>query len=108
MIGAIALLGVIGVLEALGTLFASEQQAAQAGRERPELRIGALRLLVVRRARGRGLLGGRGGAASGGSRRPAALAAVVVADLWSVDRRFFDYKPPASELFADDADHHAG
>jgi hypothetical protein len=25
-----------------------------------------------------------------------------VADLWSVDRRFFDYKPAASELFADD------
>ena len=26
----------------------------------------------------------------------------VVADLWSVDRQFFDYKPPASRLFADD------
>jgi hypothetical protein len=28
---------------------------------------------------------------------------VVVADLWTIDRRFFDFKPPASELFADDA-----
>ena len=33
----------------------------------------------------------------------AALGIVVVADLWSIDRRFFDFKPPASELFADDA-----
>jgi hypothetical protein len=33
----------------------------------------------------------------------AALGAVVGLDLWSIDRLFFDFKPPASELFADDA-----
>ena len=31
------------------------------------------------------------------------LAAVVVADPWSVDRHFFDYREPAAVIFADDA-----
>ena len=101
VIGAIALLGVIGVLGSLGTLFASEQQAPRLAANAPELRIGALRLLLFTALAGAafwGIVAGRvrGLAAAG------ALAAVVVADLWSVDRRFFDYKPPASELFADD------
>ncbi len=68
---------------------------------RRDLRGGGLRLLVVV-----ALAGGafwavwtgriRGAAAA------AALALITVADLWSVDRRFFDFKPPAAELFADD------
>ena len=33
----------------------------------------------------------------------AALLVAVLADLWSVDRLFFEFRPPASELFADDA-----
>ena len=85
----------------MGTLFASEQQAPRLAANAPELRIGALRLLVFTALAGAAfwaVVAGRvrGLAAAG------ALAAVVVADLWSVDRRFFDYKPPASELFADD------
>ncbi len=101
VIGAIALLGVIGVLGSVATLFASAEQAPRLAANAPDLRIGALRLVVFAAlagaafwAVGTGRL--RGLAAAG------ALAAVVVADLWSVDRRFFDYKPPASELFADD------
>ncbi len=101
VIGAIALLGVIGVLGSVGTLFTSEQQAARLAANAPELRIGALRLLVFS-----ALAGAAFSAVATGKLRglaaAAALAAVVVADLWSVDRRFFDYKPPASELFADD------
>jgi hypothetical protein len=101
VIGAIALLGVIGVLGSVGTLFASEQQVPRLAANAPELRLGALRLLGFSALAGAafwavatGKL--RGVAAVG------ALATVVMADLWSVDRRFFDYKPPASELFADD------
>ncbi|HET9348987.1 MAG TPA: hypothetical protein VFO13_07605, partial [Arthrobacter sp.] len=101
VIGGIALLGVIGVLGSVGTLFASEEQVARLAANAPELRLGALRLLVSAAFAGAafwavatGKL--RGLAAAGG------LAAVVVADLWSIDRRFFDYKPAASELFADD------
>ena len=101
VIGAIALLGVIGVLGSVGTLFASAEQAPKLAANAPELRIGALRLLLFSALAGAafwavatGKL--RGLAATG------ALTAVVAADLWSVDRRFFDYKPPASQLFADD------
>jgi hypothetical protein len=101
VIGAIALLGVIGVLGSVGTLFVSEEQAPRLAANAPELRLGALRLLVFT-----ALAGAAFWAVATGKLRgfPAAgaLAAVVVADLWSVDRRFFDYKPPASELFADD------
>ena len=31
-----------------------------------------------------------------------ALAIVIVGDLWSVDRQFFNYQPPAATLYADD------
>jgi hypothetical protein len=101
VMGGIALLGVIGVLEGVAVLFASPEQAPRLSANGPELRTGSLRLLLftaltaavlwaVATGRLRGYLAA------------AALAAVVLADLWSVDRRFFDYKPPASELFADD------
>ena len=101
VIGAIALLGVIGVLGSVGTLFVSEEQAPRLAANAPELHLGALRLLVFAALAGAAFWA----VATGKLRGPAAagaLAAVVVADLWSVDRRFFDYKPPASELFADD------
>jgi Bacterial membrane protein YfhO len=101
VIGAIALLGVIGVLGSVGTLFTSEQQAPRLAANAPELRIGALRLLLFS-----ALAGAAFWAVATGKLRglaaAAALATVVAADLWSVDRRFFEYKPSASELFADD------
>jgi hypothetical protein len=101
VIGTIALLGVIGVLGSVGTLFASAEQAPRLAANAPELRIGALRLLLFS-----ALAGAAFWAVATGKLRgltaAGALAALVVADLWSVDRRFFDYKPPASELFADD------
>jgi hypothetical protein len=101
VMGGIALLGVAGVLTSVGTLFATEQQAPRVAANAPELRLGALRLLLFV-----ALAGGAFWAVAMGRVRglaaAAALAAVVVADLWSVDRRFFDYKPAAAELFADD------
>jgi hypothetical protein len=101
VIGALGLLGVAGVLEGLGTLLTSAEQAPRLVANGPELRSGALRLLLMV------LIGGgviwvvwtgrlRGYAAAG------ALGGAVLADLWSVDRQFFDFRPPASELFADD------
>lgn len=101
VLGGIALLGVVGVLGSIGTLFASEQQAPRLAANAPELRAGALRLLLFT-----GLAGAAFGSIALGRLRgfaaAGALTAVVLADLWSVDRRFFDYKAPASELFADD------
>lgn len=102
VLGGIALLGVLGVLGSMGTLFASEQQAPRLAANLGELRAGAARLLVFTALAGAVFWGVATGKLRGFA-AAAALAAVVVADLWSVDRRFFDYKPPAAELFADDA-----
>ena len=102
VLGGIGLLGVIGVLESVATLFASPQQAPKLAANAAELRRGALRLLLMV-----ALSGGVFWAIWAGKLRhyaaAAALGTVVVADLWSIDRNFFDFKPPASELFADDA-----
>ena len=102
VLGGMALLGVSGVLGAVATLFASEQQAPRLAANAGELRIGSARLLLFT-----ALAGGAFWAVAVGKLRglaaAGALVAVVAADLWSVDRRFFDYRPPASELFADDA-----
>ena len=85
VLGVLVLLGVGGVLQAVATA----------------LQRGALRLLVVV------LMGGGALWAiwQGRLRRAAAAAAlvvVVVGDMWSVDRLFFEFRGPASEIFRDD------
>jgi hypothetical protein len=102
VVGGIALLGVLGVLESVAMLFASPEQAPKLAANAPALRSGALRLLLLT-ALAAAVCWGIATARLRGYAAVAALAVAVVADLWSVDRRFFDYKPPASELFADDA-----
>ena len=101
VLAGLAVLGVLGVLGSVGTLFASEQQAPRLAANAAELRAGALRLLLFTALAGAAFwavaVGKVRGLAAGG-----AMAAVVAADLWSVDRLFFDYRAPASELFADD------
>ena len=102
VLGGVALLGLMGVLEAVATVLASPEQAARVTANGAALRMGALRLLVVVLMAGgvmwaiwRGRL--RAGLAA------AALGAVVVGDLWSIDRLFFVFRGPASEVFRDDA-----
>jgi hypothetical protein len=101
ILGGIALLGAVSVLGSVATLFASEEQAARLAANAPELRIGAFRLLLFTALAG-GAFWAVGTAKLRGLAATGALAAVVVADLWSVDRQFFDYRPPASQLFAED------
>lgn len=101
ILGGIGLLGAIGVLQSVATVFAGEAQAAKAAANASALQLGSLRLLLFA---GLGaavlwsVLAGRvkGAAAAG------ALGLVVAGDLWSVDRRFFVFHPPAAELFRDD------
>lgn len=102
VLGGLAVLGATGVLQAVATVLASPEQASRLAANEPALRTGALRLLLVVLAGGgvvwavwRGRL--RNGLAA------AALAAVVVGDLWSIDRLFFEFRGPASEVFRDDA-----
>ncbi|MGN6391453.1 MAG: hypothetical protein ACTHM9_04265 [Gemmatimonadales bacterium] len=102
VLAGIAVLGVIGILQAVATVLAGADQASRVAANAPELRLGAIRLLIAVVIGGgavwaiwRGRL--RGAAAA------AALACVVTADLWSIDRLFFEFRDPASVTFADDA-----
>lgn len=101
ILGGIALLGAVGVLQAVATLLAQPEQAERVLANAGALQAGSLRLLLfVLLAAGVTL-----GIAAGrlrGAAAAAALAAVTVADLWSIDRLFFQYSPPAAELFQDD------
>lgn len=98
----LGVLGVVGVLESIATLFASEQQVPRLAAGALDLRTGALRLLGVAAVSG-GVFWAVVSGRLRGYAAVAALCVVTVVDLWSIDRRFFDFKPPASELFADDA-----
>jgi hypothetical protein len=97
----LALLGAIGVLEAVATALASPDRADRVVANASALQRGALRLLLVV------LVGGAALWAvwQGRLRRAgatAALAVVLVADMWSIDRLFFEFRGPASEIFRDD------
>jgi hypothetical protein len=102
VLGGLALLGAAGVLQAVATVLASPEQAARVAANASALQLGSLRLLLVVAIGGgalwmvwRGWLAGAGAAA--------ALAVVVVGDLWSVDRLFFEFRGPAAEIYRDDA-----
>jgi len=101
ILGVLALLGAVGGLQGIAGLFAAPEQAPRLADNAGELQTGAVRLLVVVLLSGAALaavatdrLRGLGAAA--------ALAIVIVGDLWSVDRQFFNYQPPAATLYADD------
>jgi hypothetical protein len=102
VLGGLALLGAAGVLQSVGTLLAGPEQAARLAANAPALQAGALRLLLVVLVGGAVLWAVWSGRVRG-TLAVAALALVVVGDLWSIDRQFFDFREPASELFKDDA-----
>jgi hypothetical protein len=102
ILAGLGVLGMVGVLEAVGMTLAEPQQVERLVANGPELRAGGLRLLgivviggAVLWAIGRGALANLGAAA--------ALLAVIVVDQWSVNRRFFEFREPAAQLYADDA-----
>lgn len=101
-LGVVALLGVVGVLQALAQTLAIPERMETVLANAGGLRLGAVRLLLV------SLAGGAvaWAAATGRLRGMAvavALVVVTVADLWSVDRLFYTFSPRAAELFKDDA-----
>ncbi len=102
-IGLIAVLGAVGARQGLAEALAGPQEHVRAalGANAPEMRAGALRLLLVTVIGGgvllaiqRGMLRGAGAAT--------ALIAVVFADNWSVLRKFPEWLPPGAVAFADD------
>ncbi len=102
VLGGIALLGAIGVLQTIASGLASEQQMEKVVANAGALQLGSLRLLLFVGLGGAILWLIRGGRLVGLS-AAAAFAVVTVADLWSIDRLFFPFRPPAAELYRDDA-----
>jgi hypothetical protein len=97
-----ALLGAVGGLQSVAEMMAIPERADAVRANAEELRYGALRLLCF------AILGGlalwlmalRRVRALAGT---AAILLLLVADLWSIDRQFFEFSPRAAVLFRDDA-----
>ena len=102
VLGGFALLGTTGGLEPIATVLAQPQQTDRVLANAGALQVGAIRLLVFVALTAAVVL-----PVGAGRLRPvmasAALAAVTAADLWTIDRLFFQFSPPAAELFRDDA-----
>jgi len=102
--GVFALLGILGAvggLDGVAQTIAAPQLLENAIRHAPDLHAGALRLLLVAVAGGAVLLAIRSVRLRGAA-AAAALLLVVGGDLWSVDRRFFDFYGTAKSRFGDD------
>jgi hypothetical protein len=101
ILGAIGLLGATGGLEPIATVLAQAEQTDRVLANAGALQVGSLRLLVFV-----GLMAAVTLPVVAGRLKPfagsAALAVLVAADLWSIDRLFFQFSPPAAELFRDD------
>jgi hypothetical protein len=104
--GVLAALGILGAVGALQGI--AEGLAAGGGRidaalaNAGELRLGSLRLLLFAALAG-GVFLAVGARRLRGLAAVAAMGAVVLADLWSIDRRFVEIEGKSAELFQDDA-----
>jgi hypothetical protein len=97
----IVLLAGAGVLTSIGQSIASPSNYALVEQNTPNLIGGAVRSLIfVALAIGVILAGARGRLSRAAT--AAALVALAAADLWTVERRYFRFSPPARELYASD------
>ena len=102
VLGGVAVLGATGLLQAVAVSLARPEMADRVQANAPALQAGALRMLVL-------VLGAGAVTWAIATRRLVGVAAaigltgLVAADLWSLNRRFFDWEAPASALFAEDA-----
>ncbi|HET8648543.1 MAG TPA: hypothetical protein VFL95_00760, partial [Gemmatimonadales bacterium] len=100
-LGVFALLGSVGALNGLTTALAEPQTIGRAMANFPALQAGAVRLLFVVLV-ATAVLWSVGAGRLTGWLATAALVVITVGDLWSIDHLFFDYKPPATQVYADD------
>lgn len=97
----IGLLGAAGTLTGLAMATAHPQLAERVVQNAPEIQQGGIRLLLVA-VLGGAVLWAIAGSRLRGGLAAAALLAVVAADLWSVERRFFVFAGTTADLFGDD------
>ena len=100
-LGLLALLAAAGALGGIGLGLAAPEQAARVAGNAGAVQGGGVRLLLTV-ALGGAILWAVARGALRGPLAAGAIAAAIVGDLWSVDRRFFRFREPASVLFADD------
>lgn len=98
----IGLLGMLGVLQGIAQALATQPMFARALDNAAALRVGSVRLLILAVAAGV-LLSAIARRRLAVTSAIAALATLLVADLYSVDRRFFVFQPAAAETYRDDA-----
>jgi hypothetical protein len=101
VLGALGLLGVVGILHSITMGLAGPEQAPRAAANAGALQTGSLRLLVAV------ILGGGAlwlvwSRRATGALAAGALGIVILGDMWSIDRLFFEFKDPASTLYRDD------
>lgn len=101
VLGSLGLLGVLGVLQSVAQAIALPERIDAAIQNGPAIREGGLRLLALT-ALALGVIWAVGIGQLRAAGAAAAIAFVVVADLWSVERRFFQFQPPASVTYGDD------
>jgi hypothetical protein len=100
--GLLAVLGVTGGLQAVAESLVLPERMEQAIQNAAALQLGSARLLMLAIV-GAGVLAA---CAMGRLKGRAAVAAMIVlltADLWSVERSFFVFQPPAADTYRDDA-----
>lgn len=97
-----ALLGAVGALEGVAEGLAISQRADAVQMNAAELRSGAVRLLLFALFSGTALwlIVTRRLTAQAAT---SAVLLLLTADLWSIDRQFYQFSPRASILFRDDA-----
>lgn len=100
--GIIALLGISGALTNLAHSFADAQRYELVENNASALRLGALRVVLFAAA-GLGVLWAIMLGKLSSTRGGWLVAAVVAADLWSIDRIYWKFSPPAAQTFASDA-----
>jgi Bacterial membrane protein YfhO len=97
-----ALLGVTGALQSVAEAMSIPERISDVQANAGELRTGAMRLLFFAVLNGAALwmMAARRTTAPIGT---AAILVLLAADLWSIDRQFYEFSPRASVLFRDDA-----
>lgn len=97
----LALLAAAGVLQGVAEAIAPAETYQRVQENAAALQAGGLRMLLLAVAAG-GLLWAMAGGRLTGAGAAAALAVLLVADLYSIDRRFFEFHPPAAVTYRDD------
>ena len=99
--GIVGLLGAVGALQPVTESLADPRMMQQVAANADPLRTGAMRLLIFVAMSGVALWMVLAGLLRG-SAIAAVLAVVLVADLWSIDHNFFEYRDRASVVFRQD------